>query len=205
VLTGGVITLAILLGSRLASEATRLVGTLPTLLKNQQNLATRPLPWWLEPYRGKIVEAIQAYAQSGADQIMPLLKNAGLRLAGVLGTVGFAVLVPILSFFFLKDAEEIRGNILCWVSNDRQRALLDDIMEDVHFLLGKYIRALVILSAATFTFYLIFLQVIGAPYSALLAAIAAPLEFIPVVGPLTASIVIVLVAAFSGYAMSCGS
>jgi predicted PurR-regulated permease PerM len=196
---GGVITLVILLGSRLASEATRLVGTLPDLLKNQQNFATRPLPSWLEPYRDKIVDAIRSYAQQGADQVVPLLKNAGLKIAGLLGSVGLAVLVPILSFFFLKDAEQIRENILCWVSNDRQRALLEDIMQDVHFLLGKYIRALVILATATFTFYLLFLHLMGVPYSALLAAVAAPLEFIPVLGPLTAAITIILVAAFSGY------
>jgi predicted PurR-regulated permease PerM len=46
---------------------------------------------------------------------------------------------------------------------------------------------------------MIFLGIAGVPYSVLLAAIAAPLEFIPVVGPLTASVIILLVASFSGY------
>ncbi|HUS05930.1 MAG TPA: AI-2E family transporter [Bryobacteraceae bacterium] len=199
VLTAGIITAGFILGSRLASEGTHLLGTLPGILKNHESLATRPFPWWLEPYREKIVESLRTYAQMGAEQVLPLLKNAGLKVAGLLGTVGFAVLVPILSFFFLKDAARIREDILSWVSNDHQRALLNDITEDLHFLLGKYIRALVILSAATFIFYLIFLQLIGAPYSALLAAIAAPLEFIPVVGPLTASLTIIVVALLSGY------
>jgi predicted PurR-regulated permease PerM len=38
------------------------------------------------------------------------------------------------------------------------------------------------------------------PYGALLAGLAAALEFIPVLGPLTAAVTIVLVAALSGHA-----
>jgi predicted PurR-regulated permease PerM len=38
------------------------------------------------------------------------------------------------------------------------------------------------------------------PYSILLAAIAFPLEFIPLVGPLTAAVIIIAVSVVSGYA-----
>jgi len=46
-------------------------------------------------------------------------------------------------------------------------------------------------------FYTAFLQIVGAPYPMLLAGIAAILEVIPVVGPLTASCVDPVVAAFT--------
>jgi predicted PurR-regulated permease PerM len=69
----------------------------------------------------------------------------------------------------------------------------------VHALLGNYIRALVILSIATFVAYALFLEFTGAQYSVLLGGIAAVLEFLPVVGPLTASVIILLVSGLSGY------
>jgi predicted PurR-regulated permease PerM len=40
---------------------------------------------------------------------------------------------------------------------------------------------------------------VGVPYAVLLATVAGALEFIPIFGPLTAAITIVLVAAFEGY------
>jgi predicted PurR-regulated permease PerM len=55
------------------------------------------------------------------------------------------------------------------------------------------------LALSTFVFYTGFLSLTSVSYAILLAGIAAIFEFIPVVGPLTASVVILLVAAFTGY------
>ena len=109
-----------------------------------------------------------------------------------------AVLIPILSFFFLKDGAAIRDAIVEAAAGAR-RELIDDIFSDLHLLLAQYIRALVILSIATFIFYMTFLSSMRVPYPILLSGLAALLEYIPVVGPLTASAVILLVAGFAGY------
>jgi predicted PurR-regulated permease PerM len=92
----------------------------------------------------------------------------------------------------------MHSNLLVLVPEEGKR-VASQVMEDLHFVISKYIRALVLLSLATFTAYTAFFEVTGVPYSVLLAAVAAPLEFIPVIGPLTASITITLVSAFSGY------
>jgi predicted PurR-regulated permease PerM len=185
-------------GSRLSEEGSTLLAKLPDLLKSQ-SLESRWLPEWLEPYRARIVDTMRAQFENSAQEVIPILQRFGVRMATLAGGVLFFVLVPILSFFFLKDAKELRQNLLSFFYGSPSRAVLEDTLNDLHVLLGKYIRALVMLSAATFTFYLIFLEVIGVPYAVLLAAIAAPLEFIPVVGPLTAAVIILLVAGFSGF------
>jgi predicted PurR-regulated permease PerM len=186
------------LGSRLSEEGTTLFTKLPDLLKSQ-NLATRPMPGWLEPYRERIMEAVTTQVEAGAKELLPLLQTAGGKLATVASGLLFLVLVPILSFFFLKDAREIRRHFIGFFYGDPNLPVVEEVLNDLHDLLGKYIRALAILAGAAFVSYLIFMQITGVPYSVLLAAIAAPLEFIPVVGPLTASVIILLVAAFSGY------
>jgi predicted PurR-regulated permease PerM len=185
-------------GSKLSEQGTALLTRLPDLLKSQ-SLESRALPSWLEPYRARIIDAIRVQTESGLHQIVPMLQSFGVRIATLAGGVLFFVLVPILSFFFLKDAREMRLSLLGFFYGSPNQAALEEVLDDLHLLLGKYIRALVTLSGATFVFYFIFLEVTQVPYSALLAAIAAPLEFIPVLGPLTASVIILLVAAFSGY------
>jgi predicted PurR-regulated permease PerM len=185
-------------GSRLSEEGSTLLAKLPDLLKSQ-SLESRWLPVWLEPYRARIVDTMRAQFENSAHEVIPILQRFGVRMATLAGGVLFFVLVPILSFFFLKDAKEMRQNLLSFFYGSPNQAVLEDTLNDLHVLLGKYIRALVILSAATFTSYLIFLEVVQVPYAVLLAATAAPLEFIPVVGPLTASVIILLVAGFSGF------
>lgn len=189
---------SVALGSRLSEEGSALFNKMPNLLKNP-NLTRLPLPSWLEPFRARIISAASSYLETGTQQLLPFLQNAGGKLASFISGALFIVLVPILSFFFLKDAKEMRRSFLSFFYDSPNLTMMDNLLNDLHQLLGKYIRALAILSGATFVAYAIFLEIIGVPYSVLLAAIAAPLEFIPVLGPLTASIAIILVAAFSGY------
>ena len=65
-------------------------------------------------------------------------------------------------------------------------------------LLASYMRAILMLSLATFTSYSIFFSIIGVPYAILLAALAGTLEMIPTIGSFTAGLVIVIVSAISG-------
>jgi predicted PurR-regulated permease PerM len=62
----------------------------------------------------------------------------------------------------------------------------------------QYMRALFSLCAITFVTFAFALSLMGVPYAILLASIAFPLEFIPLVGPLIAAIIIVAVTALAG-------
>ena len=78
---------------------------------------------------------------------------------------------------------------------DRAALWLDELLADIHLLLAHYMRALVLLSLATFTAYSIFFSLLSVPYGVLLASLACLLEFIPMIGPLTAGVAILIVAA----------
>lgn len=198
-LLGVLIALGFAIGGRLVDEAHSLVKRLPDLVQNFSGLTKFPLPAWLEPMRDRIINALQEPFRGGNQPWMSYLSNAGSKVVSGLSLLFYVVLIPILSFFFLKDGTELRESMVTSLTNERQRALLDSILTDIHVLMGQYIRALVILSLATFTTYGIFLSVTGASYIFLLAGIAATLEFIPVVGPLTAGAIVILVTGFTGY------
>jgi predicted PurR-regulated permease PerM len=76
--------------------------------------------------------------------------------------------------------------------------MLDDVLADINLLLAGYMRALVLLSLGTFTAYSIFFLIIGESYAVLLAAIAALLEFIPIIGPLVAGALVFILSALAG-------
>jgi predicted PurR-regulated permease PerM len=132
-------------------------------------------------------------------QAFPLIRSALGEIASRAGRIVEVLLIPLLAFFFLKDGAAIRDAIVSWITGGRNSLILDEILADVHVLLGHYIRALFILSAATFVVYTLFLAIIGGQYALLLGGVAAVLEFIPVVGPLSAAVVILLVEGFAGY------
>jgi predicted PurR-regulated permease PerM len=188
---------AIFVGSRIAEQATGLARRLPQAIE-EDPFARLPLPGWLEPARAKVSQAIRDRMDTLDKDVLPMLSDAGRQVLTGVGSALSLILVPILSFFFLKDGLAMRGAIVELFSSDRQ-VVVNEILVDLQKLLAQYIRALVLLSIASFIATLGFLSVTGAPYALLLAGIAALLEFIPVVGPLTAGTVIVLVAAFSSY------
>jgi predicted PurR-regulated permease PerM len=65
-------------------------------------------------------------------------------------------------------------------------------------LLAQYMRALVLLGVVASLAYGLFFSIMRVPYGILLAAVAFPLEFIPMVGPLAGAVLVLLVAGLSG-------
>jgi predicted PurR-regulated permease PerM len=196
---GTIVTLALTLGSRLADEANSLAMRLPELVSNPEWMQKVPLPSWLEPARADIILKVQDELSSGGKQILPYIKGFGGQLVSGAKYALYLILIPILAFFFLKDGASIRDEFVAALVSERQRPVVDNILEDINLLLGEYIRALVLLSVASFAANGIFLASSGAPYAVLLAGLAALGEFVPVVGPAAAGLIIILVTGLSGY------
>jgi predicted PurR-regulated permease PerM len=192
------ILLGILIGTQVSQEAASLATRFPDLVKKLETRLETPGPAWFELVRGHLLNLLREGLQTLAKVAGPVLQTVIARAISFLSGAIVVILVPILAFFFLKDGKELRTSILGMVSGDR-RAMLEDILADVNQLLGQFMRALVLLSVATLTAYGLFFTLLGVPYSLLLASIAGVLEFIPVVGPLAAVVIIVLVAVFSGF------
>ncbi len=199
ILVGVLVVAGIALGTRVVEQANALLARLPELMGKV--VPGTPVPAVPPPQTvlSTIFANIQAQVRQHANDIITYLPKAGLQALSIAGNLIFVVVVPILSFFFLKDGRIMRQQVLEFLDEGPRRDLLADIARDVNFLLVQYMRALLILSMATFTFFSIYLAVTGVPYALLLSAFAAVLEFIPVVGPLTAAVVILVLAAFSGY------
>jgi predicted PurR-regulated permease PerM len=116
-------------------------------------------------------------------------------LTGAFGYVPYLtwfVLIPVLSFFLLKDAASFEQNLLALLPNERLQKRAHWLLMDISGTLAAYIRAQITACLVVGTVMMIALTLIGAPYPVVLGAIAGLLEFIPLVGPLLAALVIFL-------------
>ena len=186
-------------GPLVGEQASRLASKLPELTRDTSFIDRLPLPDWLLPYRERLAAFLRLQLESSGELAVPIARQLGGALLGVAGNLVFVVLVPVLGFLFIKNASAMHARYAAWADRRRDASMWRGMADDFDRLLGRYIRALLILALATIVVYGVFLTAAGAPYGLLLATVAGALEFIPVVGPLTAAVVIVVVAGLSGY------
>jgi predicted PurR-regulated permease PerM len=114
------------------------------------------------------------------------------KMLGLIIFLPWVVLIPILAFFFLKDADSFRRSVLAMLPRGRLRWRGDELFQDINSTLAAYIRAqltacLMIGVVCSVGFWLL-----GLPSPLVLGLIAGMLEFVPLVGPL----VVAVLAAF---------
>src|SRR5437870_503518 len=144
------------------------------------------------------------------DSVLGLLAKGGEivslaveRMLGLIIYLPWLVLIPILGFFLLKDADSFRRSALAMLPRGRIRWRGDEFSQDVNSTLAAYIRAqltacLLIGAVSSLGFALI-----GLPSPLVLGIMSGMLEFVPLVGPLTVAILAVLLALLhSGWVMA---
>lgn len=126
-----------------------------------------------------------------------ITSEGGSGAIHILSYLPWLILVPVLAFFFLKDAESFRRSALSILPQGRLRWRGDEFFQDVNSTLAAYIRAqltacLLIGTICTLGFF-----AIGVPYALVLGIIAGVLEFIPLLGPLVVAVIAVSMASFA--------
>jgi predicted PurR-regulated permease PerM len=190
IFVAAIVLIATQVGSRVVEQATSLEKTFPNTVAGWQ-----PPAGSLE---AQVADKVRAEVARWSSDVVSLLPQLGVRFLAVARNLAYLVIIPILGFFFLKDAGMIRQHILDLVDEGPRRALLDDVLADTHLLLAHYMRAMLLLSLGTFTVYSVFLSIAGIPYAILLGLLGGMLEFIPTIGPVVAVLTILLVTVVSG-------
>jgi predicted PurR-regulated permease PerM len=187
------------IGTNVGTQASSLAQLVPEITERIERPVSIPVPAHLRSIKETVINAIGTQLRMHTDEIARFLPKLGLEVLTYSKNLIFLVIVPILSFFILQDGRKIRDELLALIRTGRSRELIDDILADIHVLLLQYMRALLILCGATFVVFSVVFSMMGVPYALLLASIAFPLEFIPVVGPLVAALIVIVVIAISGF------
>ena len=105
----------------------------------------------------------------------------------------------LLSIFFLKDGRAFSEILLDLVQSRLQRELLQGVLSDLNQMLAHFIRAQLTLAALTFVMYSAVLAMMQVQNALVLGTVGGMLEFIPVLGPLVAAVIIIGAALLTGY------
>jgi predicted PurR-regulated permease PerM len=132
-------------------------------------------------------------------RLVDVAQQIGLRAAEVAKQAWLLIVVPILAIFFLKDGRGFSEVGLSLVQSRPQREFLQDVLADLNQMLAQFIRAQLELAALSLVVYISFMEATRVPYSLVLGTAGGMMEFIPVVGPLVAGVVILAVALLMSY------
>jgi predicted PurR-regulated permease PerM len=142
-----------------------------------------------EPVRQAVAQTIEGV---GNYVRMSAVSTATFALAHA----PWLVLIPILAFFLLKDADSFRQSALQMLPRGRLRWRGDELFQDVNAALAAYIRAQLIACLLIGVLCTLGFILLGVPYALVLGLMAGFFEFIPLAGPLTVAIVAIIVASF---------
>lgn len=176
------------LGRAVTAQAAVLIAKLPEIANSPGAAMRIPLPSQLEPFRDDILKFGLDFAQKAVSAIL-----------GNLGSAGMALVVPIFALYFLKDGSSLSEGAISFAARFGFAATLRRLIDELHELLSRYIRAVLLLSLIVFLVYAGFYEIMGVPYAMLLATMAALFEIIPVLGWIAAAFLSLVIVSFSGY------
>ena len=149
-----------------------------------------------EDVQKNITDKLTEVGTTAATEITTFL---GTTILSILTILPWFVLVPVLAFFFLKDVNLVRLAVLRMFPVGPHRARAEAMMADINLTLAAYTRAQLISCVMIGIICTLGFYTIGLKYALLLGILAGIFEFVPVLGPATIGIVVVLVAAFGEY------
>jgi len=189
--------LIILLLPIVSDQMTQLAGAAPEYFHRVQ----QRVQGWQTFYQSALLPAnVRDYINSALgkafESVSASVSTTLFRAAGLLTYIPWFVLVPILAFFLLKDADTFRRAALRMLPSGRLRWRGDELFQDVNSTLAAYIRAQLIACLLIGTVCTIGFSIIGIPYALVLGIIAGLFEFIPLAGPLVVAVLAVVLASF---------
>jgi len=143
-----------------------------------------------------VVDALNSAVPQVRDTVFQTVADLFSAALAYVVYLPWLVLIPILAFFLLKDAESFRRWALLMLPRGRWRWRGDEFFQDVNSTLAAYIRAQ--LTACLFIGVVCALgfTLLGLPGGLVMGVIAGFFEFVPLVGPLAIAIMAVILAVF---------
>lgn len=127
---------------------------------------------------------------------LKIIVGKTLRLALFLP---WLILIPVIGFFFLKDAKTISNRFLSSLPEADMRYRLTLFLSDVSETMAAYIRAQLMACVLVGAIEGLGLWMLGLSYPLVFGVAAGIFEFVPVVGPMILGITAILVASFHSW------
>ena len=198
-LVGVLITFFVFVGPRLGHQAARLGETLPGLSPNTSLSQIADKIGMEHGWSPRTREQLKAFLARYGNDVTRIAQRAVVRVAEAAQNIWLLFLIPILAVFFLQDGRSFSETALSMVQTRPQREFLQGVLNDLNQMLAHFIRAQLTLALLSLVAYISFLSALRVPYARISGTSGGAIEFIPVLGPLVADLLIIVVALLSSY------
>ena len=185
-----VVVLVVILVPLIQSQVMVLAKLVPTYM---EWVARTGLPWlqaktglnvvtWLDPdYLLDLLKRNWKGASGIATQVLGVVTQSGFT---VLGWFANVVLIPFITFFFLRDWDTLVARVGNLVPRNRAD-LISQLAKESDAVLGSFMRGQFLVMLAMGVFYAVGLWGVGLEVGVLIGVLAGILTFIPYIGPTT--------------------
>jgi len=137
---------------------------------------------WLDPER--LIELVRSHWQQAGGIAATLLGYVSRSGFALLGVVANVVLLPVLTFFFLRDWDQFVERIAALVPRDHE-ATVARLAQASSAVLGGFLRGQLLVMLVLGVLYAVGLWAVGLNLGVLIGVIAGLLTFVPYLGPTT--------------------
>jgi predicted PurR-regulated permease PerM len=146
----------------------------------------------------RILDAINWAIPALVERVSQTASEVLLSMGSWLTYIPWLVLIPVLSFFLLKDVDTFRRSALQMLPRGRWRWRGDEFFQDINSTLASYIRAQLMACLFVGVVCTIAFTLLGVPNPFALGVIAGVFEFVPLVGPLLVALLAAVAAVLHG-------
>ena len=175
----------------LGAQINNLLQNLPSIVASFQETLSNMNDYFSE-------EDLEVIFSNISSQISILLSSALGQLAGTVSlmfnAILYAIMIPLMVFFFLKDKEELlplAASVLP-KENDFMKTVFTEMNGQLfNYVTGKFIEMLIVATAS----YIVF-ALLGLPYAVLIAILVGLSVIIPIFGAILVTIPVVLIGLY---------
>jgi predicted PurR-regulated permease PerM len=200
-----VITLLIIfLAPPIVSQFSELISAIPGAAQGlgewfQKVLIPKAAEWGLptESIQEKILNVLPSRIEQILNTLLNSLSGLFAGISIILTQVVNLILIPFLTFYLLKDFNDIKALVKSLFPYSKRSAAIS-YYHKIDDMMGSFLRGSLVCAVIHGVGVYIFLAVLGIKYSIFLSALSALLNVIPYVGLLLSIAVTVIAALFSG-------
>jgi predicted PurR-regulated permease PerM len=200
-LMAGAVVLALeKVGPLLSDQLSAFFENMPNYAKKldeyAKQLSALPNRYRLPPgWRQSLTDGLN----SAVTGLLDWLQRVAFKTVRLATYLLWLVLIPVLGFFFLKDAKAISDRLLSSLPAADKRYRVATFLNDVSETMAAYIRAQLLACFIVGVVMGFGLWLLGLPYPLVFGVGAGLFEFVPLVGPISLGAVAVLVASFHSW------
>lgn len=196
-----------------AQQVSQLVANVPSYIETLVEWASRARAWLiglriegLDPQalpevRDIDAEAVLEYLRERQEVIsenaLAAVLGLGRGLGVALSVLSYIVLVPVITYYLLRDWDRLRARLLELVP-PHARERIRSFGERYDRLLNRYLRGQLLLASIVGVIIGVGFWIAGFPYALLLGIVAGVLNVVPYLGLAVSLAVAVMIALFSG-------